>query len=92
MSGSTLPGAKVGETRQFDISYAESHSDKSLAGKTATFAATVREARRRQLPELDDAFVAEVSDLHTVEVLDCKQLVLTKKALQTIEERVKKCL
>jgi trigger factor len=64
-----LPGAKVGEVREFQVSYPETHSDASLAGKTATFRVTVTEARRRQLPELDDEFVKQVSDLATLEEL-----------------------
>jgi trigger factor len=64
-----LPGATLGEVREVPISYAESHSDKSLAGKTATFKVTVKEARRRQLPELNDEFVKQVSDLQTLNEL-----------------------
>jgi trigger factor len=64
-----LPGAKVGEAREFEIAYPEDHSDESLRGKTAQFTVTVREARRRQLPELDDEFAKQVSDLETVEAL-----------------------
>ncbi len=64
-----LVGAKVGETREVPISYPETHSDKTLAGKTAIFRVTVKEARRRQLPEVNDEFVKQVSDLQTVEEL-----------------------
>jgi trigger factor len=64
-----LPGAKVGEAREFEITYPEDHSDESLRGKTAQFTVTVREARRRQLPELDDEFAKQVSDLETMEAL-----------------------
>ena len=64
-----LPGAKVGEAREFEIAYPEDHSEESLRGKTAQFLVTVREARRRQLPELDDEFAKQVSDLETMEAL-----------------------
>jgi trigger factor len=64
-----LPGAKVGETREFQVSYPETHSDASLAGKAATFKVTAKEARRRQLAELDDEFAKQVSDLATLEEL-----------------------
>ena len=36
--------------------------------------------------------VAKAASLHTIEILDCSKLVLTKGALRLIEERVKKCL
>jgi len=58
-----LVGARPGELREFDVTYPEAHSDKSLAGKTAHFRVTVAQARRRQLPEADDEFARQVSDL-----------------------------
>jgi trigger factor len=64
-----LPGSKAGETRDVEVRYREDHSDPSLAGKTAQFKVTVKEARRRQLPELDDDFAKEVSDLETLDAL-----------------------
>jgi len=64
-----LPGTKIGETCEFEVTYPEDHSDESLRGKTATFKVTVKEARRRQLPELDDEFAKAVSDLETMEEL-----------------------
>jgi trigger factor len=64
-----LLGAKVTDTREFEVTYPEDHSDESVQGKTATFKATVKEARRRQLPELDDEFAKAVSDLETMEAL-----------------------
>ncbi len=64
-----LPGAKPGETREIEITYPEDHSDESLAGKAAKFEVVVSQARRRQLPELDDEFAKQVSDLETLEAL-----------------------
>jgi trigger factor len=64
-----LPGVKVGESREIEITYQADHSDESLAGKTAQFKVVVRKARRRQMPELDDEFAQQVSDLETLEAL-----------------------
>jgi trigger factor len=64
-----LPGVKVGDVREFQVGYPETHSDASLAGNTATFRVTAKEARRRQLPELDDEFAKQVSDLASLEEL-----------------------
>ncbi|MCF7908793.1 MAG: 50S ribosomal protein L4 [Candidatus Omnitrophica bacterium] len=36
--------------------------------------------------------IASAASVHTIEILDCSKLVLTKSALRTIEERIKKCL
>lgn len=65
----SLPGAHSGDVVEVSTSYPESHPDKELAGKTATFKVTVQQARRRQLPPLDDEFVGRVSALGTVEEL-----------------------
>jgi len=64
-----LPGAHPGDVRDVEISYPEDHSETSLAGKTAQFKVTVREARHRRLPELNDDFAKAVSDLETIEAL-----------------------
>ena len=64
-----LVGARVGETREFQVSYPADHSDQSLAGKTADIKVTLVAARRRQFPELDDAFARQVSSLETLEAL-----------------------
>jgi trigger factor len=65
----TLPGVRPGEVVETAVTYPESHPDKELAGKTATFKVTVQQARRRQRPPLDEAFAKRVSDLDTVEAL-----------------------
>jgi trigger factor len=65
----TLPGARPGDVVETAVTYPESHPDKELAGKTATFKVKVQQARRRQLPPLDDAFAARVSKLDTAEAL-----------------------
>ncbi len=64
-----LPGSRIGETREVEVKYRDDHSDPALAGKTAHFEVKIREARRRQLPELDDDFARAVSDLDTMEAL-----------------------
>jgi len=64
-----LIGAQQGERREFEQTYPESHADAEVAGKTATFKVTVKVARRRQMPELDDAFAKQVSDLATLQEL-----------------------
>lgn len=64
-----LLGARPEEARDFEVTYPEQHSDPSLAGKTARFHVTVRQVRRRQLPDLDDEFAWQVSDLETMAAL-----------------------
>ena len=67
--GEALVGGRLGGVSEFEMTYPEDHSDPSLAGKTAQFKVTVREARRRKLPELDDDLAKRVSDLETLAAL-----------------------
>ena len=58
-----LLGANIDDRVRFQFSHDEAHGDHA-AGETHAhhFEATVKEIKRRELPELDDAFAAEVSD------------------------------
>ncbi len=58
-----LRGAGAGEERQFDVVYAADFSDQRLAGKTLTYAVKVQAVRTKSLPDLNDDFAREVSDL-----------------------------
>ncbi len=66
-----LLGLKSGDTSTITTTYADDYSNKELAGKTAAFAITVGEVRRRTRPELTDAWVSTASEgtLQTVEEL-----------------------
>lgn len=58
-----LLGANIDDRVRFQFAHDEAHGDHP-AGETHAhhFEATVKEIKRRELPELDDAFAAEVSD------------------------------
>jgi trigger factor len=51
-----LPGMKAGETKSFDLTFPPDYHGKEVAGKTARFALTVKEAARAAVPALDGAF------------------------------------
>lgn len=52
----SLVGMKPGETRTFDVTFPEDYFAKELAGKTATFEATLKSVHEAHLPEVDEAF------------------------------------
>ena len=56
-----LRGAKAGETRTFDVKYAEDFADKRLAGKSMTYEVTIKGIKTRTVPELNDDFAKELS-------------------------------
>lgn len=53
-----LVGHAAGETFEFEISFPETHSAATLAGKTGTMSLTVVRVSEGTLPALDDAFMA----------------------------------
>ncbi len=55
-----LRGAKAGETRSFDVTYAEDFGDKRLAGKTLHYDVEVKGIKTKTVPELNDEWVAEL--------------------------------
>lgn len=65
---SALRGAVSGDTRECDVAYPPEYADEKLAGKTVHFTLLVNHVLRRTLPELTDEWVAENSDVATVEV------------------------
>ena len=64
--GEQLSGARPGEQRQVSVTFPEAYRAQELAGKQAVFDVTIHEIKRALLPELDDAFVREVSEHKTL--------------------------
>jgi trigger factor len=64
-----LVGAKVGETRDVNVTFPEQYHAEHLAGKSALFKVTVKEVKRKELPELNDEFAKEVSRFETLQEL-----------------------
>lgn len=63
-----LRGAKSGETRTFDVKYADDFSDKRLAGKSMTYEVNVKGIKTKSIPELTDDFAKELgAELNTVD-------------------------
>ncbi len=53
-------GMKVGEVKEFELTFPKEYFEKSLAGKPAQFTVTLKQVFERKLPELNDAFATEV--------------------------------
>ena len=51
----SLTGMKAGDNKTFDVAFPADYFAKELAGKTATFEATVKSVHEPVLPEVDDA-------------------------------------
>lgn len=64
-----LLGMRLGDEREFDVTFPADYRVETLAAKAAHFRVSLLDLRERILPELDDAFAASVSDGETVEAL-----------------------
>ncbi len=75
-SGSFIPGfedqllgAKIGEEREIQVTFPEEYHAAELAGKPVTFKVKVREIKKKEKPELDDAFAKQVGPFQTLQEL-----------------------
>lgn len=57
-----LVGAEIGKETEVNVTFPEDYQAAELAGKAAVFKCTVKKLQEKQLPELDEDFVSEVSD------------------------------
>lgn len=61
-----LIGMKIGENRDIDVSFPEDYQMETLAGKPVVFKVTLNSISKKELPELDDEFVKDVSEFETL--------------------------
>lgn len=63
-----LEGVKAGKSKQKTVTLKKDFPEEALRGKKATFKAKVLEVRKRQLPELNDAFAKQIGadDIETL--------------------------
>jgi trigger factor len=64
-----LIGATAGDELTVEVTFPDDHRPEELAGKSASFAVTIKEVREKQLPELDDDFAADASEFETLDEL-----------------------
>ena len=77
-----LIGAVIGEEKEIEVTFPEDYQAEELKGQDAQFNIKLHEIKTKELPELDDEFVKDVSDKETVE--DYK-----KEVKETISKRLK---
>ena len=57
-----LIGANIDEEKEINVTFPEEYQAKELAVKAAVFKCTVHSIKAKELPELDDEFVSDVSE------------------------------
>ncbi len=73
-SGSFIPGfedqligVKAGEEKDVTVTFPEEYHAEELAGKEAVFKVKVHDIKRKELPEIDDEFIGDISEFETLE-------------------------
>jgi trigger factor len=64
-----LAGMQKGDRKHFQLHFPEDSPRKDLAGKTAEFTVSVKEVKKRRLPELNDEFAKTVGDVESLAAL-----------------------
>ena len=73
----SLVGMKAGETKTFDVAFPADYFAKELAGKTATFEATVKSVHEAVLPEVDEAMAQSLGLRVVAEGVETAEQVAT---------------
>ena len=64
-----LLGMTPDQEKEFEVAYPADYGDAKLSGRTVRFKALLKGIRRKELPELSDAFAADLGDFKTLEEL-----------------------
>lgn len=77
-----LVGKKVDEECDVNVTFPEEYHAAELAGKPAVFKCKIHEIQTKELPEVNDDFVKDVSDFDTVDELkaDSKKKIEERRA------------
>jgi trigger factor len=67
-----LVGLATGEGTSFTVHFPEDYAAQELAGTDVRYTVTVRELRRRILPELDDEFAKDLGEFDSLEALKAR--------------------
>jgi trigger factor len=62
-----LIGISAGESRDVNVTFPTEYHAEHLAGKAAVFACTVKAVQKKELPEIDDEFIGDISEFETVD-------------------------
>jgi trigger factor len=75
---------QVGETKEIPVTFPADYFQEELAGQQAVFTVTLKDIKEKELPELDDDFVQEISEFKTLPEL---QDFLTKRYQNEAEQK-----
>jgi trigger factor len=79
-----LQGVSPGEEKTIRVSFPEDHPNEGLRGTVREFRVSISEVRERRLPELDDAFAAEIGGF---ESLDAARAKIRSNLAEEVEQQ-----
>jgi len=74
-----LIGLKTGESKEFTLELPAGGDNAESTGKKGLFSVTVKEIKRKELPELDDEFAQQFGEYDTMEALRAKMIEYHEK-------------
>lgn len=77
-----LVGLSKGDSTDVEVTFPEEYFVKDLAGKEAVFKVNIQDVKRKELPELNDEYVASKTDFKTVEELRANYKERMQKAAE----------
>lgn len=77
-----LVGLSKGDSTDVEVTFPEDYFVKALAGKEAIFKVNIQDVKRKELPELNDEYVASKTEFKTVEDLRANYKERMQKAAE----------
>ncbi len=76
-----LIGKNAGDETEVNVTFPEEYHAKELAGKPALFKVTIHSIKAKEVPELNDEFISDISEFETLDEYreDAKQKLLKHK-------------
>lgn len=88
-----IVGKNAGDEFDIDVTFPEDYGAENLAGKAVVFKIKLHELKVKELPELDDEFVKDVSEFNTVEEYKADvKAKLTERKEKTVENKLENAL
>jgi trigger factor len=83
-----IVGMQSGESKEFTTTIPEDYSNDKIAGKEARYAVTLYKVEVKEMPELDDAFAAKISN-GQFETMEDLRKVVSDELQDTKERRIR---
>jgi trigger factor len=83
-----IVGMSAGESKTFTTTIPADYANEKIAGKEASFAVTVHKVESKEVPELDDALAARVSN-GQYETLEDLRKAISDRQLETKKRRIR---